>query len=128
MIKTFVAGAGLAAVWLLVVNPPAAEAQRPSIAGQRRAVLPYQRPVTSPYLNLLDPSRGSFELRYFRDVRPELEFRSANALQFQSLDRLEERVERQDERIGEIRRTIGPTGHSTSFLSFGNYFNVQGAR
>ena len=98
-----------------------AAAQRPS-RNERPAVKAFQRPTTSPYLNLLGGGRGSFEFEYFRRVRPELEFRRTGAQLTQSVRNLQRQL---DQRRGqESRSGLGTTGHRTSFLNYSGYYNL----
>jgi hypothetical protein len=73
-------------------------------------------PPYSPYLNLLRRDAPLFQ-NYYGLVRPELQFRSAvRGLQAQigsnrqAITNLEQGTE------------VPPTGHRTTFLSYGNYF------
>ena len=105
---------------IFVLFPEPVYAQRPSGLSRPR-VSAYNRPATSPYLDLLPGNRGgrSFTSQYFRQVRPEFEFRRANA-----------RFGRSIQDLGQQQRTLNrlsglsPTGHTTSFLNYRGYFNV----
>lgn len=83
------------------------------------------RSTTSPYLNLLD-TRNSEAFNYYRRYRPEREFRRADTdleLSVQNINReLMTPPQFPQERI----RTIGPTGHPTSFRTLSNYFPASG--
>jgi hypothetical protein len=78
-------------------------------------------PTTSPYLNLLNGSRRSFALNYYRRVRPEQEFRAADAQLERDLSSLRRNV---DERAGaKPAAGLPATGHAASFLQFGGYYS-----
>lgn len=88
---------------------------------------PSRRPTTSPYLNLApDANVNNPAFQYFRRVRPENEFRRANALQSGELRSLQQQVEAQRQLLQSPESALGPTGHRTSFMSYGGYF--PGAR
>ena len=85
-------------------------------------------PTTSPYLNLAigDDGRGDPALRYYRLVRPENEFRRANARQGGEIRSLEEQFAQQRRMLQSPDSALGPTGHRTGFMNYGSYF--PGAR
>lgn len=88
-------------------------------AQTRRGLRPQsRRPVTSPYLNLLDRNRG-IGSNYYRRVRPELEFRQNDARLSRSLNAL--RRQQLATQV-QIRSQLSGTGHRTSFLNLGGYF------
>jgi len=103
-------------------------AQVPATRGDRRpGPRPNQRPVTSPYLNLIGgrPS-GNFAFEYYRRVRPEMEFRRNDTQFSQSLQTLQVEVDQQRATTEEsIVPNIGPTGHQTYFMNYGRYYNAQ---
>ena len=98
-----------------------AAAQGPSAARSSVILSPSVRPVTSPYLNLLEDDGRGFVLNYYRRVRPELEFRRADDRINRSVSRLEQRVDRTSERTKTDGRPV-PTGHRATFMNLGNYF------
>ncbi len=85
-----------------------------------RASASITSPTTSPYLNLLNGSRRSFALNYYRRVRPEQELRAADAQLERDLSGLRRDV---DERAGaKPAAGLPATGHAASFLQLGGYF------
>lgn len=89
----------------------------------RPTVNPYtMRPPTSPYLNLLRDGGQNLGFNYHRLVRPELEFRQHNLEQFRDLQGVERRQEQTERGVQTLWSQLGPTGHSTSFQSYGGYF------
>ena len=90
-----------------------------------------QRPVTSPYLNLLNRGNNNFSdpgLNYYRNVRPEQEWRQGLQKQDKELQSLAQQFNKarsaaSDAAAGKsIRSTLNTTGHSTSFQNSGGYF------
>lgn len=80
------------------------------------------RPTTSPYLFLADP-RSSPAANYFRQVRPEQQFRAANRRQSQQIRGLNREIQQtQTELKQAINSQARPTGHSTNFFQYGSYF------
>ncbi len=90
--------------------------------GSRGRVPPYARPPLSPYLNILNQSGAALEFQYFQRVRPELEFRRNDAQFRSNLTDIQRQLEEQRQRIERGEAMMSPTGHATSFFSFGNYF------
>lgn len=87
----------------------------------RPRVKAYNRPAISPYLNLLRGQRSgrSFASEYFTRVRPQQEFRGSYNQLGRGLGNLQRQVSQQ----GQQRQTsISQTGHTTSFLSYGGYY------
>lgn len=109
---------------VLVAGSDAALAQAPPGLSRPR-LRPWERPTTSPYLNLLGTGPGSFEFQYFRRVRPELEFRRANTQLQRSVEDLQRQIDVQRQQL-QVGSGLGPTGHQTSFLNLGGYFNSSG--
>lgn len=111
-----------------VVVPAQAQAQR--IGKGRPTVRGYRRPVTSPYLNLLNSqlqqSGNSFAFEYFRRVRPELELRQANEALSRSIQNLDRRVNEQQQQLQGAG--LGPTGHQTYFFNYSGYYNFGATR
>ena len=92
-----------------------AEAQGPDLR-------PFRRPTTSPYLNLLQRNGAGIGFNYYRSVKPEFEFRRAYEQQYQTLRRIDRRLQQQEQRIQSLNSQFGPTGHTTSFLNYGGYY------
>jgi hypothetical protein len=82
----------------------------------------FRRPTTSPYLNLLDNNGRGIGFNYYRRVKPEIEFREAYERQYQSIRKLDRRLEQQELRLQSLNSQLGTTGHTTSFMSYGSYF------
>jgi hypothetical protein len=84
--------------------------------------LPQNRPVYSPYLNLLRRNNSTLQ-NYFGLVRPELgAINGFNAVQSQFAS--------QNQTINEaISGALPDTGRQVSFMNYGGYFgNIQGGR
>lgn len=90
-----------------------------------------QRPVTSPYLNLLNRGNNNFSdpgLNYYRNVRPEQEWRQGLQNQDKQLQSLAQQFNKARSAATDaaaaksIRSTLNSTGHSTSFQNRGGYF------
>jgi len=91
-----------------------------------------QRPVTSPYLNLLNRGNNNFfsdpGLNYYRNVRPEQEWRQGLQNQDKELQSLAQEFNKARSAASDaaasksIRSTLNTTGHSTSFQNSGGYF------
>lgn len=81
------------------------------------------QPTTSPYLNLLGPGGAGYQ--YYRQVKPEMEFRNSD---FRVANQLRNVATRADlERSTRpVPGTIRPTGHTATFMNFGNYFGTRG--
>lgn len=104
-----------------------AGSQRPAWAQRRRPYNPYRdRPVTSPYLNLF---RGDTDpgFNYHRLVRPELDFRSAQSRQQQSLMQLEGRFDAAVQAFDEADSgiTLGGTGHPSYYMNYFGYYQFR---
>ena len=118
----------IVALTFLVMSPDRVDAQQPRRFSSSR-VQTYNRPATSPYLDLLAGNRAgrSFATQYYRQVRPELEFRQATTQLSASVRQLQSQtVEQQafNRGLSEIIRT----GHRTSFLNYGQYYSFQSSR
>ncbi len=90
-----------------------------------------ERPVTSPYLNLLNRGNNNFSdpgLNYYRNVRPEQEWRQGLQKQDKELQSLSQRFSQSQTAASDaqaaksIRSTLTTTGHPTSFQNSGGYF------
>ena len=98
-----------------------AQVRRP---GSRRysPVPAFERPALSPYLDLLG-NANSFEFNYFQRVQPRLEFQRAQSQFRRSLQGLQRQVNQPTEQQSDYS-SLGPTGHSATFLNYGGYFNL----
>lgn len=104
----------------------------PAEAQVRRNVRPpiakYQ-PYTSPALNMLGPGGASFG--YFTGTLPQEQFRQQEFNNNRDFMNFENQVNQgfRDIRSGQsdygIERTIGTTGHPTSFFNTYNYFPAR---
>jgi len=86
---------------------------------------PSTRPVTSPYLDIAvaNSGGGGPAYQYFRQVRPELELRRANTrLGYEIQDVRRQMGQPLTMMAQSPTSTIGTTGHSTAFQSFGSFF------
>jgi hypothetical protein len=103
----------VALTWLTIVGPGPAQAQYPY---NRLPVNPYQRPVFSPYLNLL--RGGNPALNYYGIVRPEL--RAYDALQ-----QLNQQLTITQQQVNDIggQNTIPMSGHPVFFNNLSHYFS-----
>ncbi len=90
-----------------------------------------QRPVTSPYLNLLNRGNNNFSspgMNYYRNVRPEQEWRQGLQDQDRALQSLAQQFSNSRNAASNtagarsMRSAVNTTGHSTSFRNSGAYF------
>lgn len=110
--------ASLAACGLLCLGQASAVAQVPFSN-------PYRRPVTSPYLYLLNPG-ASPDANYFGLTKPLIDTRRNAAVQAQQLQSLQRQTQAQKQQLDKIRNAeIGATGHSIRFMDYGGYYNFQ---
>ncbi len=84
---------------------------------------PRATPTVSPYLSLLNRN-NSLAFNYYELYRPQVEFRNAYQQLNRDVSRLNERVTQQEQAYQ--RMQLGPTGHTTSFMNYGNYFPTMG--
>lgn len=107
---------GLLALGALLVIESSAPAQAPPGFGRSN------RPVTSPYLNLLRNRNQSPALNYYRSYLPETEFRNFDRQASTSLYGLKQDLDRTRVLPQAETSVLGTTGHPTSFGNTGNYF------
>jgi hypothetical protein len=107
--------AGATCCLVLLVAGEAAQAQ------VGRPPMQYRRPVTSPYLDLVNPAR-SFEFEYFRRLRPEVDLRQGERDLVRAVEDLNRRITPPPVVPTERIRSIGTTGHPTQFRSLSTYF------
>jgi len=100
-----------------------ASAQGPGALGPP-PLTPSARPVTSPYLDLsIDNERfGGATYQYYRQVRPEMEFRRNNAQLGNELRRVERRLNEPMPMAQSPTSDLGTTGHATTFQNYRNFF------
>jgi hypothetical protein len=119
MLWTAVAAAAVGMGWAGEPGVSPAQAQ----GYTRPTTNPFNRPVYSPYLNLL--RRGnSFTQNYYGLVRPQLEFQQDINRLNQQLTTVERQVATQEEAPSELP----VTGHPTVFLNYAQYFLSGGGR
>lgn len=101
----------------------AVKAQSPASLGPP-SLTPSNRPVTSPYLNLAvgNDTFGGAAYQYFRQVRPEVEFRSADIRLGNEIQDVRRNVHSLDLMIQSPESSLGTTGHRTAFQSYGSFF------
>jgi hypothetical protein len=108
-----------AAGLLTLASAAPVAAQFPARPGGPASTLP---PAYSPYLNLLRPDNPTYA-NYYGLVRPEQEFRG----NIQNLQRQQTQTE--DEVTGiNTNAGLAATGHQTSFLNTGGYFQSRSGR
>jgi hypothetical protein len=113
----------LATIALLGIGFVPVQAQPPGPLGPP-PLTPSTRPVTSPYLDLAVAGSGnrSAAYQYFRQVRPELELRRANARLGYEIEDVRRTMGQPLSMAQSPTSTIGATGHRTGFQSFGSFF------
>ena len=100
-----------------------AEAQQRQQRSQSRFRSPQRRPTTSPYLNLLGGSGGrGLGFNYFRNVRPEQEFRRNDARLGRAYRGLRQDLNQQRQLLQSSRSQLSATGHATFFQNYGSFF------
>lgn len=94
-------------------------------SGGSRIRPPLRRPTTSPYLNLLrNPATGGgFGFNYYQRVRPEFDYLETSQRLSRSLTQVQRR---QTALQRELTTGRGETGHATSFLNYGGYYQLPG--
>lgn len=111
----------LAAMLLLAGFAATARAQ---VGPSRNNIRPPRAtPTVSPYLSLLNRN-NSLAFNYYELYRPQVEFRNAYRQLNQDVSQLNDRVTQQEQAYQ--RMQLGPTGHSTSFMSYGRYYPTMG--
>ena len=111
----------------------AAIAQGPSLTRPR--VRPYERPTTSPYLNLLQNNGRGVGFNYFRFVRPEVEFRQADS-QFRrdqidlqrQINQNRRDLQNQADAEQAAQSQLSPSGRAASFMTHQRYFGIAAGR
>jgi len=106
---------------LSVVFSIAAEAgaQSRSYAPLRRST---ERPTLSPYLGLVN-NNNDMAYNYYEIYRPQVRSLQADRRLSADLRRLRTEVEKPPATPRpEISYPLGPTGHPTTFMSYGRYF------
>ncbi len=98
-------------------------------AQNRRNVRPpiakYQ-PYTSPYLSMFGP--GGSDYNYFVNVQPQEQFRQSQYNFNRDFSNFQNQINSDFQKLGQqqrgpgINRTIGTTGHPTSFMNTSSYF------
>lgn len=110
--------ASVGALLVLTARPAGAQGTYPY---SRPLTNPFQRPVFSPYLNLLRPG-GSVTQNYYGLVRPQQEFQNEiGQLQQQTALNRQAITEQQQDPTA-----LPATGHATQFLNTRGYFFSRG--
>jgi hypothetical protein len=107
--KTLVTGLGLS--FFVSAAPLAAQVQ--GIGGN-----PGNRPVVSPYINLLRAG-SSGGVNYYGLVRPEIEFRSG-------IQRNQQQISASQQSYSELTAGLSTTGHPTRYMTHWSYFMNNG--
>lgn len=99
------------------------QAQSPDALGPP-SLTPSNRPVTSPYLNFAvdDDTFSGAAYQYFRRVRPEIEFRSANTRLGNEIRDVRRNVSSLEQMVQSPESSLGTTGHRTTFQNYGSFF------
>lgn len=98
-------------------------------ASQQMANQLYNRNTVSPYLNLLRPQGVNSVPNYQTLVRPQFQQNAINRQRSQQLSGLGQQIAARAERgPADPSQPIRSTGHTSSFLSHGTYFNTYSAR
>ena len=100
----------------------AAEAQSPNRT--RPTLQPFQRPTTSPYLNLLGPGGPAYQ--YYQNVIPQQDFQRSQQQFRESVYNMQKGISQNQRQIMDLN-TIGPTGHRAGFMNQGSYFSTSGS-
>jgi hypothetical protein len=79
---------------------------------------PSARPAVSPYINL---SGRNPVVNYYGIIRPQLETRSLEAQQRQTLQQLERRLKEGDTKSEELL-ALPRTGHRSYFMNYSHYY------
>lgn len=82
---------------------------------------PYARPVTSPYLNLLNRQGNIPAVNYYGIVRPEIAFRNS----IQQLRQQDAQIQQNVNGLEEAA-TLPVTGHTSGFMNYRSFFMTMG--
>jgi hypothetical protein len=91
----------------------------------RRRLARNTAPALSPALNLVPGANTSFEGQFLLRQLPQEEFNRATTSFGRQIEGLQNKI-RQNE--VEIKTGIGKTGHSATFLNYGNYYSFGASR
>jgi hypothetical protein len=92
-------------------------AQGPQRGDRRPNLRGPNRPVTSPYLNLI--GNQGFAFQYFRRTVPEVEFRNTDTVLEGSVTQLRNELQLDQQALSSALRE---TGHKTSFMQYSRYY------
>jgi hypothetical protein len=81
-----------------------------------------QRPAVSPYLNLFRRDAGPVP-NYQTLVRPQLQQQTTNYNQSRALERIQQNVNEEIQRVE--RSAIAPTGHGAFFRFYSHFYRKQ---
>jgi hypothetical protein len=84
----------------------------------RPMMSPSAQPVVSPYINL---SNRNPVVNYYGIIRPQLESRSLELQQRQTLQQLERRLRGEEAKTEELL-TLPRTGHRSYFMNYSHYY------
>ena len=102
-----------------------AEAQQRPRRSSSRFRSPQSRPTTSPYFNLLGGGSGrGLGFDYYRNVRPEQEFRRNDARLGRAYRGLRQELNQQRQLLQTSRSQLSATGHTTFFQNLGGFFPI----
>ena len=108
---------------VLVIGTTSSEAQ---VRRNVRPPIAKYQPYTSPYLSMFGP--GGSDFNYFVNVQPQEQFRQSQYNFNRDFNKFQNQVNTDFQKLGQlqggagINRTIGTTGHPTSFMNTGRYF------
>lgn len=95
-----------------------------STARPQRRLHRNRTPALSPSLNLVPGVVGTFGGQFLLRQVPQEQALRANAQATRNFERLESQVRAQQV---EIRTGLGQSGHPATFMSYGRYYQVNGA-
>ncbi|WLD12437.1 hypothetical protein [Planctellipticum variicoloris] len=78
------------------------------------------RPTVSPYINLLNNINQDPAITYYGQIRPQQEFRAAEAANAAAIRGLDKRLTTTEKEMPSGK--LSASGHSTSFLNTRGYF------
>lgn len=78
------------------------------------------RPTVSPYINLLNNNNQDPAITYYGQIRPQNEFRAAEAANAAAIRGLDKRLTQTEKEMPSGK--LSSSGHATSFLNTRGYF------
>ena len=123
MIRTRTAAIACTITLLFSLSIAEAQQKQRQQRSQTRFRSPQKRPTTSPYLNYLSGGNGrGLGFDYYRNVRPEQEFRRNYSRLGHANRRLRQELNEQRQLLQTSRSQLSATGHTTFFQNFGGFF------